>query len=58
MKLLVMKFRVNDLDSSYGKQIEFNSGIVNEFFGFENDTESVDFIYKRSQSGKSNFIIW
>lgn len=46
MKLLVMKFRVNDLDSSYGKQIEFNSGIVNEFFGFENDTESVDFIYK------------
>ncbi len=41
-----MKFRVNDLDSSYGKQIEFNSGIVNEFFGFENDTESVDFIYK------------
>ena len=54
MKLLVMKFRVNDLDSSYGKQIEFNSGIVNEFFGFENDTESVDFIYKSIDSDVVN----
>lgn len=46
MKLLVMKFRVNDLDSSYGKQIEFNSGIVNDFFSFTSDTEYVEFIYK------------
>ena len=46
MKLLVIKFRVNDLDSSYGKQIEFNQRISEDFFEFKENAEKIQFIYK------------
>lgn len=45
MKILIMKFRVNDLDPSIGKQIEFSNKIVQDFFEFKKDKEYVDFIY-------------
>ena len=45
MKILIMKFRVNDLDSSIGKQIEFSNKIVQDFFEFKKDKEYIDFIY-------------
>ena len=45
MKILIMKFRVNDLDPSIGKQIEFSNKIVQDFFEFKKDKEYIDFIY-------------
>ncbi len=37
----IFKFRVNDLSSSLGKQIEFNSAVVKEFFKFTKEEESI-----------------
>lgn len=41
--IYVTKFRVNDLQPSKGKQIEFNSRVVSEFFEFRDDTHEVVF---------------
>lgn len=46
MKLLVIKFRANDLTPSYGKQIEFNPRISKDFFEFTNDSEKIQIIYQ------------
>jgi len=45
MKILVVKFRTNDLDPSYGKQVEFSSKNVQEFFEFKNTEEHITFVY-------------
>ncbi len=37
----VFKFRANDLNPSAGKQIEFNSAVVQSFFHFTKDTEEI-----------------
>ncbi len=37
----VFKFRANDLNPSAGKQIEFNSAVVQSFFHFTKETESI-----------------
>lgn len=37
----ITKFRANDLNPSKGKQIEFNNGVAQKFFGFTADTHSV-----------------
>lgn len=44
--MLVLKFRVNDLHSSYGKQIEFNPTVNRDFFNFSKPIENVTFIYQ------------
>lgn len=43
---LVMRFRKNDLDASKGKQIEFNSAKIKNFFHFTEEKVRVFFIYK------------
>lgn len=48
----IFKFRVNDLSSSLGKQIEFNSAVVKEFFGFTKKEESI-ICYCKDADGKS-----
>ncbi|OWV18977.1 hypothetical protein B7982_14640 [Fibrobacter sp. UWB2] len=45
MKILIVKFRTNDLDPSYGKQVEFSSKNVQEFFEFDKTEEYITFIY-------------
>ena len=45
MKILVVKFRTNDLDPSYGKQVEFSSKNVQEFFEFKSTEEHITFVY-------------
>ncbi|SIO30934.1 hypothetical protein [Fibrobacter sp. UWB11] len=45
MKILIVKFRTNDLDPSYGKQVEFSSKNVQEFFEFKNTEEYITFVY-------------
>ena len=45
MKILVVKFRTNDLDPSYGKQVEFSSKNVQEFFEFDKTEEYITFVY-------------
>jgi len=37
----IFRFRVNDLSPSAGKQIEFNSAVVKDFFHFKNDNEVI-----------------
>lgn len=41
--IFVTKFRANDLNPSKGKQIEFNKGVVDSFFGFTNQQEDAEF---------------
>ena len=41
--IYISKFRSNDLNPSKGKQIEFNSGVADKFFGFTHNEYSVDF---------------
>lgn len=41
--IYVTKFRVNDLNPSKGKQIEFNIGVVKNFFHFSTDQEFAEF---------------
>ena len=41
--IFVSKFRANDLNSTKGKQIEFNKGVVDTFFGFKNQEEDATF---------------
>lgn len=45
MKILIVKFRTNDLDPSYGKQVEFSSKNVQEFFEFDKTEEYITFVY-------------
>lgn len=45
MKILIVKFRTNDLDPSYGKQVEFSSKNVQEFFEFKKTEEYITFVY-------------
>lgn len=45
MKILIMKFRTNDLAPSIGKQIEFSGKIVHDFFGFTKNDETINFVY-------------
>lgn len=39
--IYVTKFRLNDLNPSKGKQIEFNKGVVDGFFHFSEETHSL-----------------
>ena len=41
--IYVTKFRSNDLNPSRGKQIEFNKGVIDTFFGFTNPEEDATF---------------
>ncbi len=41
--IYVTKFRANDLNPSKGKQIEFNKGVVDTFFGFTKSQEDAEF---------------
>ena len=41
--IFVSKFRANDLNPSKGKQIEFNKGAVDSFFGFTKPEEDAVF---------------
>lgn len=41
--IYVTKFRANDLNPSKGKQIEFNIGVVRNFFHFATDQEFAEF---------------
>lgn len=45
MKILIVKFRTNDLDPSYGKQVEFSSKNIQEFFEFDKTEEYITFVY-------------
>lgn len=44
--IAIFKFRINDLNPSKGKQIEFNSARIEDFFHFTNDEEYVTITYK------------
>lgn len=46
MEMMVIKFRTNDLQSSLGKQIEFNPTVIKDFFKFTEDVENTTFVYK------------
>ena len=46
MKILIMKFRTNDLNESLGSQIEFSAKIVRDFFEFTENNENIVFVYK------------
>ena len=41
--IFVTKFRANDLNDTKGKQIEFNKGVVDNFFNFTKDEEDATF---------------
>lgn len=41
--IFVTNFRANDLNPSKGKQIEFNKGVIDNFFGFTNPEEDAVF---------------
>jgi len=41
--IYISKFRSNDLNPSKGKQIEFNKGVVDNFFNFTDSEHTVDF---------------
>lgn len=41
--IFVTKFRANDLNPSKGKQIEFNKGVIESFFGFSKSEEDAVF---------------
>lgn len=58
--IFVSKFRLNDLNPSKGKQIEFNSGVVANFFGFADDEHIVNFeCYSVADSRvRENIRVW
>lgn len=41
--IYITKFRSNDLNPSKGKQIEFNKGVAEDFFGFHDDSATILF---------------
>ena len=41
--IFVTKFRANDLNATKGKQIEFNKGVIDTFFGFTKPDEDATF---------------
>lgn len=49
--IAIFKFRVNDLHPSMGKQIEFNSAKVKDFFAFQQEEVQVIFQYKSLKAG-------
>lgn len=49
--IALFKFRANDLNPSKGKQIEFNSDKVANFFEFKNSEENVIFQYRSLEKG-------
>ena len=55
MKILIMQFRINDLNENGGSQIEFSSRLVREFFEFESQEEHVIFVYRDYNNYKPEF---
>ena len=52
----IFKFRANDLNSSAGKQIEFNSAVAKDFFHFVNDRETIVCHYMDA-NGQEKYVI-
>lgn len=53
-KTLVIKFRKNDLNPSKGKQIEFNTNKIKDFFNFKSNELNVTFQYKSLNQSLNN----
>lgn len=52
--IYITKFRANDLNPSKGKQIEFNSAVVSEFFGFTEEHHEIVFRCKSAIDASVN----